>query len=365
MIRRIFHRQLAPAGSSPGTLVVTPGSAKPTFHAIRYSATEVTEYDPATVSEARDLMLPGHVVWLDIVGLGDPDMVESLGSLFQLHRLSLSDVMNTGQRPKIDDYGEVLYGALRMVTMDQEGLIHWEQVSVFVGEGFVITLQEHPGDCFDPVRQRIRSAKRVIRNSGSDYLAIQVIDAIVDGYLPVLEDYGERMESIEELVIDQPGPDVLTDIYQAKRELVHFRRAVWPLRDSLSQLSREGHPLISAESLPYLRDITDHVMQVVDVQESYRELAGSFVDVYLSGVSNRTNEVMKVLTVISTIFIPLTFVAGVYGMNFDPSVRGNMPELRIPYSYVAFWIFTIIVAGSLLVLFRRLGWLGGDSAPKA
>lgn len=358
MNKRIFRRQRAPAGSTPGTLVAAPDGVAPTIHAIRYSAGELSEHDPQDAAEAQALVAPGHITWIDIVGLGDPTLIAAFGEQFDLHRLALSDVANTGQRPKIDDYGDIIYAAIRMVTFDPEGLIHWEQVSLFLGSNFVITFQERRGDCLDPLRRRLRGATKMLRTCGSDYLATQVLDSIVDGYFPVLEAYGDRLEELEERVIERPDSDVLGDIYRAKRELVSFRRAVWPLREALSQLSREGHDLVSTESLPYVRDITDHVMQVVDVQESYRELAGSFVDVYLSGVSNRTNEVMKVLTVISTIFIPLTFVAGVYGMNFDPSVRGNMPELRVPFGYPAFWAFSIIVAGMLLLLFRRLGWLG-------
>lgn len=326
---------------------------------IRYSPTEHTEHAPKDAHEAKALLLSGHITWIDVVGIGDPALVEAFGKLFGLHRLALSDVMNTGQRPKVDDYGESMYAAVRMVTLDDDDLIQWEQVSLFLGRDFVITFQERPGDCLDPLRLRLKSSTSMLRRSGSDYLAIQVLDSIVDGYFPVLEEYGEQLEELEAKVIDRPDPEVLADVYRAKRELVHFRRAVWPLRDSLSQVLREGHALLSAETLPYLRDINDHVMQVVDVQESYRELAGSFIDVYLSGVSNRTNEVMKVLTVISTIFIPLTFVAGVYGMNFDPEVPGNMPELRWRFGYPAFWIFTLVVATALLIVFRRLGWLGG------
>jgi magnesium transporter len=248
-----------------------------------------------------------------------------------------------------------------MATVAPAGDAEWEQFGLFVGRAaesspggsdFVITFQETPGDCLEPLRERLRQGRAALREGGAGYLACMLVDAVVDGYFPVLEAYGERLDALETAVLTRPSRDTLRTIYKLKHELMGIRRAVWPLRDTLSQLLRDRSPLLGDTVLPYLRDTTDHSIQLVDVIETYRELAASFVDVYLSSLANRTNEAMRVLTVIATIFIPLTFLAGVYGMNFD-----TMPELRWTYGYLAFWIVSLLLAGSLLLAFHRLGWL--------
>lgn len=358
--RPLFRRRFTRAGAPPGEFHPAPDALPPRLHAIRYSATEMEESDPTSAEEAHALLREGSITWIDVQGLADARMIRSFGELFALHPLAVADTVNVGQRPKIDSYERRLFAAVRMVTLGEGGTIHWEQVSIFIGPGFVLSFQERYEDCLNPIRERLRMGKRTLLSSGSDYLGFMLIDAIVDGYFPILEHYGERLESLEARVIENPSRGVLADVYRVKRELMTFRRAIWPLRDALSQIVRQPHDLIGDTVLPYIRDATDHVMQVVDVNETYRELASSFVDVYLSSVANRTNEVMRVLTIFATIFIPLTFFAGIYGMNFDTDHPLNMPELGWRYGYLAFWGATALIAAALVALFWRLGWIGRE-----
>ena len=233
-----------------------------------------------------------------------------------------------------------------------------EQVSLILGKNYVLTVQEEPEiDVFEPVRQRIHRNRGVIRSQKADYLAYTLIDAIVDGFFPVLEDYGERLEDLQDEVVEKPTRQTLDKIHKIKRELLLLRRAIWPQRDAINSLIREKSPLITPEVQIYLRDCYDHTVQVMDMVETYRELAANLMDIYLSSLSNSTNEIMRFLTVISTVFIPLTFVAGVYGMNFDTGVEGNMPELKIPFGYLYFWLLIFSISGSLLFYFWKKGWL--------
>ena len=305
-------------------------------------------------AELEDLTSP--VTWIDVRGLGDGSIVERLGAGLGMHRLAISDVVNVGQRPKVEQYDEGLFVVLRMATRSSEGPLSWEQVSLFVRNGVLITFQETHEDCLEPLRERLRAGRRMIRGSGADFLAGAVIDAIVDGYFPVLEEYGDLLELLEDQVLEERDKTVLRRLYAVKRDLSVFRRATWPLREALSQLVRdEGKPLSDTTRL-HLRDTLDHMMQVHDVNESYRELGTSLVDVHLSLVGQRTNDIMRVLTVVSAVFIPLTFVAGVYGMNFDTDSPYNLPELGWTYGYVGFWIACLCLGIGLVFLFRRLGW---------
>lgn len=342
--------------------MVSRDDAEPTrIRVIRYNADELTEHEPADAAELFDMIEEGKVVWADIVGLRDTDLIREIGLRFGLHPLAVADVANVGQRPKAEDYVDRLFVVTRMIRVDEQGeILAPEQVSLFLGPGFVLTFQERGGDCLDPLRDRLRGNRPLIRGSGSDYLACMVVDAIIDGYFPVIETFGERLEELEQGVLTSPNQNTLARIFTAKRELMNLRRAVWPQREFLNGLIRERHPLMSPEVIPYLRDAYDHSLHIMDVIEVYRELAGSLVDVFLSSVGNRTNEVMRVLTVLASIFIPLTFVAGIYGMNFDTSVsKYNLPELEWKYGYLMFWGVCLVIIGGLLLLFRRLGWLGG------
>lgn len=356
MNKNLFHRRKPAVGASPGQMWSPTDIVPPKVRVMTWNEQEVEDRE----IDASELPSIGpaerHLRWVDVQGLGDGNLVAAFGEKNGLHPLALADVVNVGQRPKAEIYGEDWFLVLRMASL-VDGEVQLEQISMFLFDGMVITFQEREGDCLDPLRDRIHRSGKRIRSGDSYYLTVMVIDAIVDGYFPVLESLGDTLEELETLVVGRPTSDVLERIYRIKRELLTFRRAVWPLRETLSQLMRD-------ESFPdsvndYLRDATDHVAQVTDLVESYRELAGSFVDVYLSSLGQRTNETMRVLTVISTIFIPLTFVAGVYGMNFDPELPGNMPELSLPYGYLIFWGVCAVMGIVLLVLFRRLGWLGG------
>lgn len=363
MTRFKFHRRsVVPAGSPPGTLAVTGGTSKPVLHLISYDAEAIEEVSGEDAGPLCSAVRPDRVSWMDVHGLGDQDVIRVLGETFGLHPLALADVVNLGQRPKAEDYGELMFFVLRMVTLDDELRLQWEQVSMFLGPNFVLTFQETPGDCLDGLRTRLRQGKRQIRCEGPGYLATMVIDAIVDGYFPVIEAFGDELEDLEKRVIRDPARGVLLDVYRAKRELLKFRQATWPLRDMLSHVLRGPPTSIAESTLPYLRDAEDHAMQVVEITESYRELLGSFVDIYLSSISNRTNEVMRVLTVLATIFIPLTFLTGVYGMNFDTRSPYNMPELGWRFGYVAFLGSCFVLALGLLWMFWRLGWLRGIRA---
>lgn len=351
----LFNRKYTAPGAPPGAMVADGPVAAARARVISFNASEIEEFELESPAELKTVMKPDRRYWVDVQGALPPERLNEFGSAFGLHPLALADVVHYGQRPKVEDYEDHLFCVVRMASRDTENGIGWEQVGLFVSRQFVITFQEKPGDCFDPVRTRLRAGRKNIRSGGGDYLGAMLIDAIVDGYFPLLEEYGERLERLEERVLANPSRDVLVEIYRAKRELMVFRRSVWPLRDALNQTLRDGHAVMKKSTLPYLRDTVDHLMQVVDVVENCRELAGSFIDVYLSSVSHRTNEVMRVLTIFATIFIPLTFVAGIYGMNFE-----NIPELKWPRGYAYFWSVCGLVLLGMLFLFSQLGWLRGE-----
>ena len=353
----IFRRQFTQPGAPPGTLVAPASAPETRLSFVRYSETEYADGEVGSVADLPDPR-PGSVTWYDVRGLGTPHVLEELQAKLNLNTLAVSDAMNVGQRPKVEDYGDVLFIVMRMVTMDADGgALTWEQVSLFLGPGWVLTVQETYEDCLEPLRQRIRDARKRIRRSNSDYLACMVLDAVVDGYFPVLEVFGDRLESLEDQVFEGDGKDLLSRLYKMKRDLAGFRRATWPLREALTSLMRDEEAPIGDTSRLHLRDTLDHVMQIVEVSESYRELANSLADVHLSIVGQRTNEIMRVLTVVSAIFIPMTFVAGVYGMNFDTGSPYNLPELGWTYGYPIFWGVCALLFFSLLALFVRLGWL--------
>jgi magnesium transporter len=299
------------------------------------------------------------VIWLNVDGLGDVAILEKVGHLFGLHLLSLEDVVNVHQRAKVDYYDEFLVVVMRMLHDPPGQVLTSERLVLFLGKDFVLTFQEGvPGDCLEHVREKLRKNHAKLRQEAADFLAYQIIDGVIDSYFPVLETLGEKLEQLETEVFARPSRQLVNEVHNIKRELLAVRRAVWPLREALSTLCREDTPLISAATRPFLRDCYDHCVQVIDLVESYRELGSSLMDIYLGSVSNRMNEVMQVLTMITTIFVPLTFVAGVYGMNFNPEKSPwNMPELNAYYGYPV----AILVMGFLAVLelayFWRKGWL--------
>lgn len=353
-------------GSAPGTLSIEPDASPPVIFLIDYTEQSATRTKLNTPEESIPYLDTTSVSWIDVQGLGSEDILQRLGRVFNLHPLVLEDVVNVPQRPKIEEFDQQLLIILRMVTPKEDGTKFLaEQVSFILGEHYLLTVQEEPDyDPFGPVRERIRTQKGLICRHRADYLAYSLIDAIVDGFFPVLEAYGEELEELEDEVVINPSRETLERIHQIKRELLGLRRAIWPQRDVINSLIRDGNPLISETVRVYLRDCYDHIVQVLEIVENYRELASSLMDVYLSSISNRMNEVMKVLTIISTIFIPLTFIAGVYGMNFNPEVSGNMPELNAPYAYWICWLVMLAIAGALILYFKRRGWFSNFSGIK-
>ncbi len=347
-------------GSPPGTLEIDKDASVPNIFLIDYSATDAIGLQLATPEECAKHLDTQSVSWVDVQGLGSEDVLLRLGKVFNLHPLVLEDVVNIPQRPKFEDYEDHELIIMHMVTPRKNGKGFFrEQVSLILGENYLLTVQEEPErDCFEPVRERIRRDKTAIRQHGADYLAYALIDAVVDGYFPVLEDYGERLEDLENKVVDKPTTRTLSKVHKIKRELLQLRRAIWPLRDAINALIRDDSTLISNEIRLYMRDCYDHTVQVIDMVETYRELASNLMDVYLSSISNRTNEIMRVLTIISTIFIPLTFIAGVYGMNFDRTASPtNMPELGAPYGYITVMGVMLVIASLQVYYFYKKGWI--------
>ena len=322
---------------------------------LAYSTGGYVEEAEPSPTRLQELRVQHSVIWVNLVGLADVESLQSLGDLFGLHRLALEDTLNLPQRPKFDDYGEHQYMAAHMPVSHLT--LETEQVSVFLGEGYVLTVQERPGDCFDGIRQRIRQGRTRIRERGADYLAYAVMDAIVDSFFPLLETAASRLDEIELLILQHPDKEHITGLYDLKRGLVSLRRYLGPLRELMAVLVREDYPFFTEQTRIYLRDCYDHARQAVDLVESYRDVATGLMDLYLSLMSQRMNEVMKVLTIIATLFIPLSFIAGLYGMNFDPGAsRWNMPELAWPFGYAFAWGLMLAVAGSMLVYFWKKGW---------
>ncbi|OCQ92857.1 magnesium and cobalt transport protein CorA [Nostoc sp. MBR 210] len=354
-------------GSIPGTLIIDENAEAPTIILFDYNQTNFIHKQLATPEECLTYLDTESVSWVDVQGVGNQDILQRLGRVFELHPLVLEDVVNMGERPKIEDYEDQLVIISRMVVPQENTCgFYSEQVSFVLGKYYLLTVQEEPEhDCFDSVRMRIDKAKGIIRKQGADYLAYALLDAIIDGFFPVLELYSERIEELEEEVIINPTPQTLQQIYQIRRELLQLRRSIWPQRDAINTLIRDGSDLISEDVRIYLRDCYDHTVQVMDMVETYRELASGLMDVYLSAVSNKMNEIMKLLTVVSAIFIPLTFVAGIYGMNFNTDKSPyNMPELNWYWGYPACLALMVAIAVSLLILFWRRGWLANFSSIK-
>jgi magnesium transporter len=348
-------------GVAPGELNLAADAAPADLCITDYNLHHAAQHHLTNPDEASQYLNDTSVSWLDLSGLGNKDTWRSLSKTFNLHPLLVEDVVNVPQRPKIEHYADHLLIVCWMVTPDQsQSGFHKEQVSLILGKHYLITAQEEPDhDCFQGVRDRINHGRGMVRRSGADYLAYCLLDAIIDGFFPVLEYYGELIEALEDEVITNPSKQTLERIYRVRRDLLTLRRAIWPQRDAISKLMRDDSEWISAEVEVYLRDCYDHAVQVMDMVETYRELATGLMDVYLSSVSNKMNEVMKLLTVISAIFIPLTFVAGLYGMNFSPEKSPfNMPELGWYWGYPACLALMAIIAGSLTFLFWRRGWLG-------
>ena len=354
--RHHSFRRRSPVGAAPGTLISHPDAAPPTVRLMGYGADGLEEMEPDSIAEIAELRGRWSVLWVDVVGVGHAESIAEIGDIFGLHRLALEDVINVHQRPKVEEYPDHLFAVSRSATLDDR--VDTEQLSLFVGGDWVLTFQERKGDAWEPVRDRLRAGRGRIRGAGAGYLFYALMDAIVDGYYPLLEDFGQRLELLEETVIDDPREELVGVIHAARRDALALRQSMWPMREAMGQLYREEFTLIDDETRIYLRDAYDHTIQVIDLLENYREMSSALLEVYLSSVSHRMNEVMKVLTIIATIFIPLTFIAGIYGMNFDPDASPlNMPELGWYYGYPAVWALMILIGLGLVWFFRRKRWL--------
>ena len=320
---------------------------------IDYDESDLQEKEIVKIDECYPYKEKPTVTWINIDGIHDVDIIERIGKNYGVHPLLLEDIVNTEQRPKIEDFEDYLFLILKMLSFDEKQReIKIEQVSLVVGPNYVLSFQEKEGDVFDPLRDRIRRAKGRIRKMGADYLAYALLDAIVDGYFLILEKIGDKIEGLEENLISHPDTKILQAIHYLKREMIFLRRSVWPLREVISVMSRKESTLIKESTGIFLRDVYDHTIQVIDTIETYRDMVSGMLDTYLSSISNRMNEVMKVLTIFAAIFIPLTFVAGIYGMNF-----AFMPELGWKWGYFAALTVMASMAISMLIYFRRKKWL--------
>ena len=352
---KFVSRRRAPIGAPPGTLVPDDRASPTSIRMMVVEDNRVEHVENASIAQVRAALGSRKRVWVDVIGLADHELLSAVGELFSLDPLALEDITNTNQRPKVDTYES---HALIVVHMfDGTSVRSKEQFSILFDKRHVVTFQERPGDCLEPVRKRLQGANGRIRKRGAPYLVYALLDTILDAYFPILEKIGEEIEELEDRITQDPRPEDVGRLHEIKRELLVVKRALWPSREMLSAMSREELGLIPADVQHYLRDTYDHAIQLIDLVETYRELATGLLDLYLSSVSTRMNEVMKVLTIISTIFIPLGFLAGVWGMNFHAVSPWNMPELGWRYGYPLALVVMAVIAGGLLYLFRRKKWL--------
>jgi magnesium transporter len=349
-------RKQSNVGLAPGTLVHVgeKKAEKTVIKAWLYNSEKLIEKELQTVDECQELKgQPGMNLWINVDGLDQIGIIEKLGGYFGVHPLTLEDVLNTGQRPKMEDYDSYIYAVLKMMLLDEEREeILIDQVSIIFGTNYILSFQEREGDAFNPIRDRLKNPASRLRKNGVDLLAYSLIDAVVDNYFLILEHFGEEIEDLEEQLIVDPMPETLKAIQKYKRDMITLRRSVWPLRELINSLQRTESQLIKESTQIYLRDVYDHTIQVIDSIEAFRDILSSMVDVYLSSLSHRMNDIMKVLTIIATIFIPLTFIAGVYGMNFE-----YMPELKWRWGYPAVMFAMTILGISMFLYFKKRRWV--------
>lgn len=350
-------RRRSQPGSVPGGIELEQGSDA-RAHVIAYGPDSFEEVDIGSIAEVRSYREKYPCVWIDVIGHGDAELLHTVRHSLELHELAVEDVVNRGQRPKLEEFDENLFCVARMLELDDRG-VHSEQLSLFLAEGVVVTFQEHAGDCLGRLRTRIRTSKGRIRQHGADYLFYALLDAVIDGYFPILAEVGDRIESIEEQVLDESLRDPVGPLHSARRDLLMLRKSIYPLRDALAPLVGGTQSFITPETRVFFRDAVDHLRRAADGVDAYRDLASSVMDAHLSVVSHRLNDVMALLTIVSTIFIPLSFLVGLWGMNFDHSVSGwNMPELHLRYGYpIALGAMLLLAAGQLFY-FKKKGWLG-------
>lgn len=363
----MFTKRHGPPGASPATLLphLVDGQArKPSIQVITYDAERMEEHDLRSIAEFDTLIQPKRVTWINIDGLGDVEALTALGQRYHIHPLALEDVLNTGQRPKLEIAPEYVFIVAQMFYQRAGDGFRVEQVSIFLAKNLVITVQEEGDyDAFDPIRERLRAGRGALRGGKADYLAYALLDSIIDHYYPVLDAIGEAIDELEDKLLEKPSREMVVSLHEYKRSLTLMRRHVWPLREVVNGLYHDSSGFIAQPTKVFLRDCYDHTVQLMDHVDSYKEITTGLMELYHSSVGLRTNEVMRVLTVITSIFIPLTFIVGIYGMNFAPeSAKGeklplNMPELYQPHGYVVVMGVMLLIAVVQLVLFRKMKWL--------
>lgn len=341
-------------GQVPGTLIYTGDKTNSLFiESFDYNQQQVEEKELKQVEEVFDYKSTDSITWINFNGLHHINEIEKIGKHYNIHPLILEDIVNTSQRPKIDEFDDYIFIVLKMLYYENNNIVVSEQVSFVLGHNFVLTFQEAEGDVFDAVRDRIRTGKGRIRGLGSDYLLYALIDAVTDHYYSIIETMGEKIENLEDNLFNgQSQNEISVQIQALKREILKIRKAIFPLREIINRIEKTEHKLILDKTLHYYRDIYDHIIQISENIDIYREMIWSLMDMYMTSISNKMNEVMKVLTIIATIFIPLTFIAGIYGMNFD-----NIPELHYKYSYFILWFVMIVLFIGMIYYFKRKKWL--------
>ncbi|MBA43369.1 MAG: magnesium and cobalt transport protein CorA [Magnetococcales bacterium] len=354
------HQTRTAAGVKPGVIEAVPEAQETVMTVMAYDSNEkdILETVVTSIDEVAKLAKKWNTVWLNITGLKDVDAITTMGKTFAFHDLAMEDVMKLHQRPKAEDYKDHTYIVVRMPHNSPEGLAELEQVSMFIKENLVITIQEHDGDSFERIRERLREGKGRIRGTGAEYLAYVLIDATVDSYFPILDAFADNLDSMEDDILNNPSEDMLQVIYTVKTQLQTMRRSAWFTRDMLSSLLRDQN-FITEKSENFWRDCYDHAIQIMDMAETFRERASGMTDLYMSAVSHKMNEGMKVLTLFATIFMPLGFLAGIYGMNFNNEVsEWNMPELQWAYGYPTLLGVMVLAACGMIAYFRIKGWIG-------
>lgn len=359
LLQRHRKRRIAAPGSSPGTLNPSPSAAssEATYLDCDSGSAEPQHFDSLT--DIPEAVLHSEFLWIDVQGLADTKLVEQIGERYKLHPLVIADIINTGQRPKADVFEA--YTVIILREPCQGFPFESEQIAIVVGQDFLLTFQERLGDIFNPVRSRMAKGSRRMKDHGAPYIAYALLDAIVDAYFPLLEVYGDKIEALELKVMASPEPEQISEIHMLKRELLEIRRALWSQREAINVLLREESDLVTDGLMVYLKDCADHSFQLLDIIEVYREIAHGLVELHLSSVSNRMNEIMKVLTIVATIFIPMTFIVGLYGMNFDRASAFNMPELGWKYGYPYALSLMVLSTAGMLSYFWRKGWIGRRS----
>jgi len=350
----ILRKSRKTGGLPPGTVIYT-GDKKTTevkIQVIDYDEATIEEHEVKTPEECEKFLKSNTVSWINVTGIHNTELIERVGKVFNLHPLVLEDIANTNQRPKIEDYGDYLFIVCKMIFYDKNDELKVVQMSMVISDNFLITFEETEGDVFDILRSRIRNGKGKVRKLKSDYLAYYLLDSIVDNYFISLEKIGEEIEDIEEDVIKHPRQAIIGEIQKLRRDLIYIRKSVWPMRDVAIGLERDESKIINKGTKVYLRDLYDHTIQIIDVIETYRDVLSGLIDMHLSSMSNKMNEIMKLLTIISTIFIPMTFLASIYGMNWP-----HIPEFDLTYGYYYVWIAFILISGSMLYYFRRKKWI--------